>query len=634
MRTLHHFVRALIASVVLASGPTLADQISGMGNLSGKVTVAKPVGQLTVYALNTDKNVGYMVYVVKGAYRAVNIFPGHYEISLRGTVGQLNWSLPQQTVKIEVAAGKTATADFSVTDTTIAPTYVGGMPYPDAKIEPYDKVYPKGRGRELLENICFGCHTVHLYPYNMVRTYPGGRPAHDKAGWAITIDRMAKGVAFNARGKASMFDSKLLSDADRDILINYMTENFGEDSTPRAVLQVDEPALDEAALAKAQYVEYRFPNTPGDDDRFVHTSDFDSKGNVWIMDRGAQSLVEVNPRTGTFTDHKGHGGGEYLAVDIDDTIWYGGWRHYDPRIKKHDEYKFEGGTNGRPIPISSMVFDSKGDLWGSTLTGGGIAKWDRKTDKVTWWDVPVIRSRPYGISLDHNDKVWFAEYHSNGISSFDPKTEEFRHYRVTPENTSNIRRVTADSKNFMWTATWGSRAMQNGALYRVDPNSGESVGYKIPISNTNPYDSDVDDGDNVWVATDNHILMFDQKSKKFTIYPTPERTDIPMLSITRDRAIWYGPRNAGQSGGYGGAAGVLFPDKDKVKDLGAYYAKNSWRDRKANAKAAPVAVTGATKLSPARAKNAGAYEKALGLPPLPDDAGMTSNTIRGGAAQE
>ena len=39
MRTLHHFVRALIASVVLASGPTLADQIPGMGNLSGKVVV-------------------------------------------------------------------------------------------------------------------------------------------------------------------------------------------------------------------------------------------------------------------------------------------------------------------------------------------------------------------------------------------------------------------------------------------------------------------------------------------------------------------------------------------------------------------------------------------------------------------
>ena len=71
-----------------------------------------------------------------------------------------------------------------------------------------------------------------------------------------------------------------------------------------------------------------------------------------------------------------------------------------------------------------------------------------------------------------------------------------------------------------------------------------------------------------------------------------------------------------------------------MKDLGAYYAKNSWRDRKANAKAAAVAVTGATKLSPARAKNAGAYEKALGLPPLPEDAGITSNTIRGGAAQE
>ena len=127
------------------------------------------------------------------------MFPGNYEVTLRGTVGQLNWSLAQQTIKLQIKAGATATADFSVKDTSVAPTYVGGMTYPDAKIESYDTIYPKGRGRELLENICFGCHTVQLYPYNAVRTYPAGRAAHDKAGWAITIDRMAKGVAFNMR---------------------------------------------------------------------------------------------------------------------------------------------------------------------------------------------------------------------------------------------------------------------------------------------------------------------------------------------------------------------------------------------------------------------------------------------------
>ena len=37
----------------------------------------------------------------------------------------------------------------------------------------------------------------------------------------------------------------------------------------------------------------------------------------------------------------------------------------------------------------------------SMLGYGGLAKWDRKTDSIVWWDVPILRSRPYGITLDH-----------------------------------------------------------------------------------------------------------------------------------------------------------------------------------------------------------------------------------------
>ena len=72
---------SVLGLMSIAASSWAAD-LAGLGNLSGKVTQAKPVGQLTVYALNTDKNVGYQVYVVDGEYRATNMFPGNYEVTL------------------------------------------------------------------------------------------------------------------------------------------------------------------------------------------------------------------------------------------------------------------------------------------------------------------------------------------------------------------------------------------------------------------------------------------------------------------------------------------------------------------------------------------------------------------------
>ncbi len=619
------------AALLAFAGPAQAASMPGMGELSGKVAADAALGQLSVYAFNTDKSVGYQVFVVNGAYRATNLFPGHYEISLRGTVGQLNWDLPQPSAKLEIKANDKATSDLAMKAQQLPPTYIGGMTYADAKVEPYDKIFPPGRGRDVMERVCFGCHTAQLYPYNKERTYPTGRPLHDKDGWAITVERMANGVAFNTPGKASNFDAALLKPGDQEALVDYLAQNFGEDAPLRAVQQTTQPALDPAALEKVEFVEYRFLNKPGEDPHWVHTPDFDGKGNVWIMDR-PQGLAFVNPQTAEIVDHLGHGGGEYLTVDTDGTVWYGGFRHYDPKTKTHDEYKFEGGKNGRNIGVSTMAIDRNGDIWLSLLSAGAFAKYERKSDTVKWWDVPILRARPYGLTLDHEDKVWFAGYHNSAVARFDPKTQEFKNFFLTPETPTNIRRISFDSKNIGWASTWGSPGF-NPTLFRLDPKTGDVRRFKIDIANANPYDAECDKNDNVWIATDNHLVKFDQKTEKFTTYPLPERSDVPKLAITREGAVWYGPRNGGQSGGLGGIAGVMYPDKDSIKSFAAYYDDGNARNRKAQYKGPGTPVTGKIKLVPAAPQNPGAYAKALGLKDTGTQAGAPAG-IEGGASRE
>ena len=600
MRHLQHRAVGTLCFLALWTPPfALAAVLPGMGQIAGTVSAAPSSAGATVYALNAKKNVGYMVYVVSGRFRATNVFPGEYEVTLRKP------GLLAPVAKVTVEAGKTALTDFAAQAVAVEPDYVGGMTYPGAKIEPYDVIYPPGPGRDILERTCMGCHTIQVFPFNVVRTYPTGRTPKDRNGWAITVDRMHKSPAFGMTGKASYFDPALLTAADRDVLVDYLAANFPADAPPRVVRKEEggDPPLDEHALEKAMIVEYRFPNTPQMPERFTQQIDFDGKGNVWVTDRGAPALVKVDPRSGKRIDYLGHGGGHGLAVDSDGTVWYSDEivRRFDPATDLHDDYVVEGE---RRLGSNTQVFDSKGNLWMSLLAAGGLGLWERKSDTFSYWDVPIERSRPYGIIVDHNDKVWFAEYHNSGVASFDPQTKTFRHYPFTTAQPTNNRRPGVDSKNRIWIATWGSKGMQNGALYRVDPASGAVMERKIGIPFANPYSVEADEFDNIWVATDNYLLRYDQKADSFTPFPLAERTDVPKVTIAHGGAVWFTPRNAGQSGSYGGAAAVLYPDKDRIESFGAYFAPNSAANRLASYRGpASPKVKGVIKSYPRGAQN-------------------------------
>ena len=607
--------------------PVYADLLPGMGQLEGEVSGGKPDLLTVVYALNTEKNVGYMVYVVDGRYRAVNLFPGPYAVTVRPAVGQVfTDGFAPQTVELDIVADGKATLDLVLEDARFEPDYMGGMfyrggwrptpgtgPSPDAKVLPYDEIYPPGPGRDVMERTCHGCHTPNMFSYNVVRRYPSGRPLHDKAGWAITVDRMYKGVAFGVAGRPSYFDEDLLTRQERNVLVDYLADNFGFDAEARVIQLESEPELDEAALAKAQIIEYRLANSPSNPVRFTQQIDFDGQGNVWVADRGAPgSIVRIDPRTAQWKDHMGYGGGHGIVVDTTDgTVWFSSMFRLDPETGLADTYDVKGGP---PLRANTHIFDSKGDLWMSALAAGVLSKWDRKTDTIIYWDVPISRSRPYGIIVDHDDKVWFAEYHNSGVARFDPETETFTHFQLTDFLPTNMRRPAVDSKNHIWLATWGSRGMQEGAIYHLNPETGEVSEHMLDIPWSNPYTAEADEYDNIWIGTDNYLVKYDQEAGAFTRYPLTVRTDIPKITVARDSAIWFTPRNAGQSGGYGGAASVLYPDKDRIKTLAAYFPENSAHNRLKYYKGpAGPKVTGVEKISPCGAQNAGEYAKVMGL---------------------
>jgi len=417
--------------------------------------------------------------------------------------------------------------------------------------------------------------------------FPAGRPPHDKAGWAATVDRM------NARWPARdpKTEPLLLPPKDRDIVVDYLAEHFGVDSEPRVLQLSSEAELDLKVLEKAQIMEYIYHEDPEkypEHFPWSHNVAFGPDGNVWIAYR-ACCIVRFDPRTGEQKVFEGNGGGSGIIVDhLDGTVWYSGQgaqknnggfapgvqqfasvRHLDPETGLVDTWLGQY-TIG-------LVFDSQANLWMS-----GIKKWDRKTNTMKRWGVPVIRTGGYGTVIDSQDRLWFGEHYLGGVTLFDPKTETFTNYQLTEKLPSNTRRPGIDSKDMIWMGDWAhpNRRQANGrdkggTLHRLNPETGEVWRREMGIEYSAPYDTDVDPDDNIWVTNDNYLTKYDQKADTFTHYPVVRRSDTLKTSITRDGAIWFVMRNASKYSGTGGMAAVLYTDKDKIKTLGAYYEEGS-----------------------------------------------------------
>ena len=597
-----------------------------VGNVTGTASELLPI----IYAHNTDKDIAYTVYVIDGEYRAVNLLPGNYDITMRTAVGQLE-RFDEQTVTREIASGEKVSIDFNIENIESVANYVGGIEYPDADVAPYDEIYPPGPGRDALERTCHGCHTVQFFAYNKPRAYSGGREPKDRDAWAIAVDRKHKGAAFGRAGKASIFDPAYLPEADRNLLVDYLALNFPADGKARVVRIEAEPDLDKAALKKAMFIEYIYREPAGETNPWPspHQIDFDHDGNVWLAYTGC-CVVRVDPRTGDKVAYGGHGGGHGIAIDkTDGTVWYSGRpdvvRRLDPSTGLVDNWQLGGD---RAMGSITQAFDSKGDLWLSLLGAGGIGKWDREADDIVWWEVPVLRARPYGITVDHDDKIWSADFHNGGVTRFDPETEAFTHFPlVVDDAASSIRRLGVDSTGMIWAATWGSRAFNNVKLFRLDPENAEVTAHDVGLPYGAVYNAEADSTDNIWITPDNYLSKFDQETGAFTHYPIPVRSDTLKTTITRDDAVWFTYHNAGRYSGYGGSAVVLYPDKDKIPTLAAFHSDSSTGNHLSEFNGAPGAkVQGRDRVSSPEAQNADEYQEFARAHGLLGDEG--SDTIK------
>ena len=535
--------------------------LPGTATLSGMVQAPKPFKAAQVHLMNVDKNVLFMVYTSGGRYRAVNLFPGRYEVTVR----KPGFMAERQIIVLE--ADRAEMLNFSLREGMAEPVQQGEFGFTmrssgtDVTLVSYDELYPREPGRALLAKQCMYCHGKNFFP---ARQLP-------EVTWSTFIDVMeGKG---SERG--AMIPPGTLSAADRATITAYLTKHFGPAATKRGLKVDADFPLDEAALGKAMYVEYYLPLDASLDatnkQRRTQEPHFDPDGNVWYTDRSVPNRIgHVDPRTGAIKDFvlpdpkaDPHG----LTVDSRGRVFWAetvGFHlgRLDPKTGAMTRYPMDstGQSKGRG---HTPVVDSRDNVWFTVIQGDMLGKWDAKTEKATVWKVPTQGAAPYGVTLDKDENVWFAEFRRCKIGKFDPRTEKFTEYEA-PTQPCTIRRLGVDSKGMVW---YGG--FNNGKLGKIDPRTGKIVEYDIPMPFAEPYDVWPDRDDKIWISDGGQggtLIRFDPQAETFTYFPTPQRTDQPKLAITRDGAVWYTPRSSSKA-----AAGVLYPDVGKMTTPAAYY---------------------------------------------------------------
>jgi streptogramin lyase/cytochrome c5 len=577
--------------------------LPGMATVSGTVDAPKPFKAAQVYIRNADTRMQYMVYTNAGAFRAVALLPGNYEIGVQAT------GLESDYQKVALKAGAHPTVKLSMREAASPDRHPSGSadaPARNVTIQSYDEVYPPGPGKEVIERVCMNCHGENYFP---------ARPA-SAATWASRLDIMM-GKNLYDKDKSGYGDGVLAPPAtnfglgieDRKNVIAYLAKNFGNDAKPRAVRTDKEIPLDEAKLGKAQFIEYYLPldQAKGGNDgapeiqsegglpshRVAYTLQIDGQGNVWAVDRGIPNrLVKLDPRTGEMKDYvlpDPKSGVHEILIDREGIVWvpeFAGVPNtrtyrllgFNPKTEKWEKMINTDPDNVLRTTVKGgmlgTTLDSKGNIYMNMMLAGAVGRWDRATGKMSIFRIPTPTAVPYGMAIDKNDNVWSAEWNGGKLAKLDTTTHQFTEY-ATPIYPANMRRgVGVDSKNNVWVGIWaaGNRPAQ---LVKLDQTTGRMTLYAVPHRGAQPYEMSADLEDNIWfpdTGTADHpaaIGRFNPRDQTFTFYPKPQFVaDTSKLQHTTEGAVWYAPRGGAPAGSTG--FGVLYPDKDKITSLAAY----------------------------------------------------------------
>lgn len=521
------------------------------GTISGTVTADQgEVRAFRVKAKDTVHLITYVVFTNKGQYHIYKLPPSTYQIQ----VMERGFDSPAQSV--ELKAAETKTVDVALKAKAERERKV--------KLVEFDELYPPGKGRDLLQLNCWGCHGVNGgIAYHQL-------PKRTEDEWAAAVKRMFRveptvwpsptWPSVSAGNAGGYNGANVITAEDKQTIVKYLAANFGPESETRD-LKYDTLVRDEGALSKAVWIQYELPPvdesksnglsltrgthdvTPSHDPRW--------RGMVWLTEPSSNSILaldttDLDPKTRNkewmiHDPRANFNAGPNSIVERNGHIYWAELK--GDSIGDINEQTGEMNRYLAPTPSQTMhgiIADSLGNVWYASLGGGIVGRMDIETKKFTEWQPGNGLGTYYGMRVDKKNRIWAASVARRMVAMWDPKTEAWTTYK-TPDN---IRRLTVDSKGRVWMNEYFANAVT-----MLDPETKQMTEYKLPLKWGNPYESCADLNDNIWLenAAYQSLVKFDPQSKSFTYFPYPEmNAHTPKMEVDDEGTLWSGLTGPGQ----------------------------------------------------------------------------------------
>src|SRR6516164_743329 len=505
MRPAAKLALATLASFALSS--TVAEAASISGSVTGPDGAA--FRGAVVQARNAKTKITVSVLSDNaGKYQIENLPAGEYRLAIRAPGYKADAK-----GGVALAAEQSATQNFALQK--------GMVRWSDISMWQGMKLLPDARGKDLLFTHCMACHGFESRMAAVTR---------NEDGWRDRMNYMRDAMGFFVMDPRFGFNDEKAED-----VISYMNHVFGEDSAlPKSPAELPQykdtlrPFSD--AAMKIVYVEYELPGP----DRMPWSAHPTKDGSFWIPYYGrANKIARLNPETGEIKEFPVPNVGTaaiHSAVPAPDgSVWLtqqgsnklGKW---DPITQKITEYQDDWGKHTISVAPDGMVWST-----------GGLTRFDPKTEKFT--HIPEVPSA-YGIAIDKDSNVWFAELRPDGrIGKVDAKTLKVTKYQE-PTKAGFARRIIVDDDGLVWYALFNA-----GKLAQFDPKTEQFKEFSLPGPRATPYAVGADTEHKIWYSSEwmDVLGRLDPATGKVVEYPIP-RAENTMRDFFRDDKgrMWFG----------------------------------------------------------------------------------------------
>ncbi len=533
--------RATAAFLVLA-GLFVPEKLSAeTAALSGRVTSAEG-GAMEGVLISAKKDGSTITTTVvsdaSGSFRfpSSRMQPGRYALRIRAVGYDL-----EGPAAVEVSAGKNVTADLKLRSTDNLAAQLSNAEW-------FASLPGTAAQKASIRN-CTHCHTIE----RVMRSH------YDAKTFVPVLQRMStypqlsfpmmvqKLVAPRIGGGEDPLEQKMAGwqrQADYLSTLNLSSNGawayaFHPHARPRG------------RTTQVIYTEYDLPQKT----RQPHDVVVDSSGTAWYASFGEPILGRLDPKTGKVTEYplprlKANlpTGSLALRLDKDENLWLGmqfqgGIAKFDRHTEKFQTWSLPPELNGDYVQINQVSpehADVDGKVWLQDAGTYTVLRLDLKSGKFEVF-APFAIPRPniYDVISDAHNNAWFTVYGGEQIGRIDAKTGKIALYR-TPTAGSGPRRGMMDTQGRLW---FGENHGDRIGMF--DTRIGKSTEWQPPTPGTWPYDVTADKNGEVWSGGEfsDTIERLDPKSGEFVEYLLPHFTNVRRVFVdnsTTPVTFWVG----------------------------------------------------------------------------------------------